>query len=402
MLTSRSKRPIVWLSLLALLVSAGAVFAAFTIHGLRKELAATRAALANSSREVAELRNRRAEALAVLARSRKTLAAELEKWKEEAVRLQREKKALEVERRSLRSALGELRGELQEARRALEEARAALGRAEQENSTTLARLRQKVRALEAARDRALRRAKGYRWRLERAEAQLAMLRSSREATFAWIRRWIGEHVGAVENLLESTGVDPTALLERVGIGQGGPLEPLEKFADPLFDPVEFELGESVLRFRAVQRLLASLPLAAPLDYYHVTSGYGPRRDPITGRRAMHRGIDLGAPPGAKVFAPAPGIVRRAGREGAYGLLVEIDHGMGIVTRYGHLRRILVRAGQRVGFREPIGVVGNTGRSTGRHLHYEIRIDGEPIDPLGFLEASRELVRLLKVEQPSGG
>ncbi len=134
--------------------------------------------------------------------------------------------------------------------------------------------------------------------------------------------------------------------------------------------------------------LRGLPLVAPLSPYHVTSRFGPRRDPVTGQQALHQGIDLVAPARSQVMSTAPGRVAAAGWHGAYGHLVEIDHGYGIRTRYGHLDEILVRPGQAVGAGAPVGVIGSSGRSTGRHLHYEVRVRGQPLDPARFLRAGR--------------
>ena len=102
-----------------------------------------------------------------------------------------------------------------------------------------------------------------------------------------------------------------------------------------------------------------------------------------------------------MLAAAPGRVTTAGRLGDYGILVEIDHGLGLATRYAHLSRTLVKAGDVVTARQPIGIMGNTGRSTGRHLHYEIRLDGEALDPAAFLEAGRQLAHVLE-DQAVGG
>lgn len=129
----------------------------------------------------------------------------------------------------------------------------------------------------------------------------------------------------------------------------------------------------------------------PLRIWKISSGFGMRRDPLRGDAAMHSGIDIPDPYGTPVRAAAAGQVRRARVAGGYGNLVEIDHGGGQVTRYGHLSRLLVREGMRVQGGDLIGLVGATGRSTGSHLHYEVRMDGRAVDPLPFLRAG-----------PSGG
>lgn len=134
------------------------------------------------------------------------------------------------------------------------------------------------------------------------------------------------------------------------------------------------------------RSLDGLPLFPPLPTLEVVSPFGPRPSPFTGLPSRHEGIDLRAPAGSLVRSAGAGRVVRAGREGPFGLLVVIDHGGGLTTRYAHLSRILVREGERVAAGRPIGRVGSSGRSTGPHLHYELRVAGEPVDPLRLLEA----------------
>ena len=151
------------------------------------------------------------------------------------------------------------------------------------------------------------------------------------------------------------------------------------------------ISGNIHRLAALQRIARTLPLASPLDQFYVTSPHGKRRDPFTKTWAYHAGLDLGAPRNSKVLATAPGRVVVAGPSGPYGKMIEIDHGLGILTRYGHLDSIDVAVGDEVEFRQDLGVVGNTGRSTSRHLHYEIQIDDRAFDPAKFLNAGRLLV-----------
>lgn len=116
----------------------------------------------------------------------------------------------------------------------------------------------------------------------------------------------------------------------------------------------------------------------------VTSSFGARVDPIDGRRGVHRGVDMAARTGTPVLAAADGVVRRAGRHGGYGNLVELRHGDGSVTRYGHLSMILVHQGETVARGQLIARAGATGRTTGAHLHFEYRVDGVAVDPLAHL------------------
>ena len=120
----------------------------------------------------------------------------------------------------------------------------------------------------------------------------------------------------------------------------------------------------------------------------MASSYGLRSDPFNNRKAMHYGVDLAGWGGAPVFATAPGKVIFAGRKGRYGKMVEIDHGYGIRTRYAHLQKVLVQRGEEVGHRHEIGLLGSTGRSTGPHVHYEVRFDGKPLNPDKFIKAGR--------------
>lgn len=136
--------------------------------------------------------------------------------------------------------------------------------------------------------------------------------------------------------------------------------------------------------------LDHLPLAAPLGRFVLASPFGPRPSPFTGLPSRHEGVDLLAPPGTPVRAAAAGRVRSAGRDGPFGLAVELDHGGGLTTRYAHLAKILVRPGAEVEAGRPVGLLGNSGRSTGPHLHYEVRLAGRPLDPRLFLEAGRLL------------
>ena len=131
-----------------------------------------------------------------------------------------------------------------------------------------------------------------------------------------------------------------------------------------------------------RRLVISAPLAA----YRLESRFGPRRDPFNGNMAFHAGVDLVAPFRSPVYGAAPGTVVFAGLKDAYGRCIDIDHGNGVVTRYGHLDKILVSRGQHVGAHQQIALLGNTGRSTGPHLHFEVRVNNVPQDPLKFLGA----------------
>jgi murein DD-endopeptidase MepM/ murein hydrolase activator NlpD len=137
-----------------------------------------------------------------------------------------------------------------------------------------------------------------------------------------------------------------------------------------------------------------LPLRKPLDgKTEITSPFGQRVDPFMGRMALHSGLDLRDEYGAPVHATAAGTVTTAGWNGGYGNMVEVEHGNGLATRYGHLSAILVTEGQVISAGTVIGKLGSTGRSTGPHLHYEVRVNDEPVDPVRFLRAADKLAQV---------
>ena len=146
---------------------------------------------------------------------------------------------------------------------------------------------------------------------------------------------------------------------------------------------EQSLQELQAYFQDQKSILASTPSMWPARGW-VTSDFGSRLDPYTADRVMHAGLDIAAPHGKEVFAPSDGTVVFAGLEGGYGNVLVIDHGYGIKTRYGHLAKMLVKAGDRVKRGMLIAAVGNTGRSTGPHLHYEVRVNGVPQNPRKFI------------------
>lgn len=141
-------------------------------------------------------------------------------------------------------------------------------------------------------------------------------------------------------------------------------------------------------------LEASLPTFRPVDYPYLTSSFGWRRNPVTGRHSMHEGLDFSAPRGTPIYAASGGVVTEARYHTGYGKLVEINHGNGLVTRYAHASSINVKLGQVVTKGEMVARVGSTGRSTGPHLHFEVRMAGEPLDPRLFLDQTEAPEALL--------
>lgn len=173
---------------------------------------------------------------------------------------------------------------------------------------------------------------------------------------------------------------------------GGPYIPIEP--DASFESHVEALDVSLTALGRLTARLDRLPIGSPVAGKHVSSGFGTRIDPFLGSAAMHSGIDFAAMTGTPVRASAAGTVTEAGRNGGYGNMVEIDHGGGISSRYGHMSKIVVKSGDRVTRGTVIGLSGSTGRSTGPHLHYEIRREGVAIDPARFVKSGREIAALL--------
>ena len=181
------------------------------------------------------------------------------------------------------------------------------------------------------------------------------------------------------------GLDPKRFA-----GTGGPFEavqPLETASNPKFK----QLFMSWKKLDQIEQGTIAIPSTEPVKGMSFTSGYGVRSDPFRGRAAMHAGIDLAGPVGTPIYATADATVDRSQWANGYGNLIELNHGRGIQTRYGHLTRSIVRAGQRVKRGDLIGYMGSTGRSTGSHLHYEVRIDGKAVNPVPFMEAGEYLL-----------
>jgi murein DD-endopeptidase MepM/ murein hydrolase activator NlpD len=215
--------------------------------------------------------------------------------------------------------------------------------------------------------------------------QMAALNAAEDSAQSRLRRMRG--------VIGDLGLD-MAQLEAAAPrgGMGGPFVPVR--LSPNADSFERQLYRINIARAQVDRLnrtLAQVPYRKPVvGEVEFTSGFGIRSDPFLGRPAMHTGLDFRASTGDPVRATANGKVVSAGWSGGYGRMVEIDHGNGLSTRYGHLSEIGVKVGETVKIGQVIGEVGSTGRSTGPHLHYETRIDGEAVDPQKFLRAGVRL------------
>ena len=194
-----------------------------------------------------------------------------------------------------------------------------------------------------------------------------------------------ENADKIMEALAATGVKPV-LDEKSDTG--GPFIPAGSIAP--FDAKLNDLDQALERLEGAKALAKSIPISNPVPGMPVSSTFGVRKDPIIGSMAFHSGIDFRAMSGSSVRATANGTVTEAGYNGGYGNMVEVDHGNGLSTRYGHMSQILVTPGQKIKIGDVVGKVGSTGRSTGPHLHYEVRRNGSAVNPAGFLTIGREV------------
>jgi len=213
--------------------------------------------------------------------------------------------------------------------------------------------------------------------------QIAVLNDMEERADSKARR--------MRSVLSDLGVNPVRM--PTGATVGGPFVPLNpaKASASAFDRQLYRVNVVRAQISQYLQALVAVPLRKlVIGEVDMSSPFGMRMDPFNGRPAIHTGIDLRGEVGEPVRATAAGRVSLAGREGGYGNIVEIDHGNGLATRYGHLSEIDVKVGQMVRIGETIGHIGSTGRSTGPHLHYETRVNGEAVDPQKFLRAGVRL------------
>ena len=198
-----------------------------------------------------------------------------------------------------------------------------------------------------------------------------------------LTRYADWRAARAEDALRQLNLDPQAMgritRAEVEAAMGGPLQLLATSADGSVDPRFERLGMSLARMNALEEALDGVPQVVPATVRRITSSFGYRRDPFTRRGAMHNGIDFKGPYGSGIYAAARGEVTFAGWKGGYGRTVEISHGNGLMTRYAHLSRIDVAVGQMLEAGETLGGLGSSGRSTGPHLHFEVRINGRPIN-----------------------
>ncbi|MEL7462672.1 MAG: DUF5930 domain-containing protein [Pseudomonadota bacterium] len=276
-----------------------------------------------------------------------------------------------------------------------------LHRLQTENETlveTVGDLNQTIAAVADQRDDANAGEKQLTLRLEDLNSELAAQAERRDRILNQLEQAAELGLGAMEGVLEKSGVEVEPILNAVRrefSGQGGPFLPadqVEALSEEEGDvgriaPLMSDLEKLNLLRIAVDRL----PFARPVGAARMTSPFGPRRDPINGGRAFHSGVDYAAPRGTPIYSTASGEVVKATTMRGYGRIVILRHAFGYETVYAHLHRIRVKVGDVVERGDRIGDMGNTGRSTGTHLHYEVRINGKAVNPANYIEAARHVL-----------
>lgn len=227
-----------------------------------------------------------------------------------------------------------------------------------------------------------------------AASELAKFEGRQLAFAKKLTRAAQKRTEEAEMAIRNFGLNPDKLATNLGDGaaMGGPLIPLFQGEDEIHPTLE-RLSNALQRMDALERTLLAIPSAMPANIANMSSNFGYRRDPFTGAGAMHNGIDFKGPHGEPILAAASGTVTHAGWQSGYGKTVEITHGNGLMTRYAHLSRISVTTGQNVEQGLQVGAMGSTGRSTGTHLHFEVRLNGRAINPRPFLETNSDVLKV---------
>jgi len=279
---------------------------------------------------------------------------------------------------------------------------AKLHAAEHANEVAVDRMLAENQALTAQRDEAVARMTSLR---DEAVAQvvaqtaqaLADANAKRDAALAQVKALAAANaaqlqaldaqtqaaIGQVQTIMKATGLDPDRLAREA---------PAAAPAIPDGSTRDDALLNDLTRLDELGAVLGQMPLASPVAEISVTSPFGFRPDPWTGVREFHVGVDLRGPVGTPVYATAPGVVTYAGGMTGYGNIITIDHGYGLSTRYSHLEKMLVKVGDTVTLHQEIALLGNTGWSTGPHLLYETRVDGQPENPFNFMKVADDNVQ----------
>ena len=235
-------------------------------------------------------------------------------------------------------------------------------------------------------------------------APLAKIEAEQLAFVERLTRFADRKSAAAEAALRKLGLNPARMLAMLEdrSAMGGPLIAFLPSSEQAFDPRFRRLGASLARMDALRRGLQGVPQVIPAAGARISSGFGYRSDPFANTPAFHAGLDFKGPTGAPIYAAAKGKVAFVGRRPGYGNCVEIDHGNGLRTRYAHMSAFRSKVGQPVTAGQLIGAVGSTGRSTGPHLHFEVRLHGQPVNPRPFLEMAPNVLEKARINRPAVG
>ncbi len=305
---------------------------------------------------------------------------------------EKEREQMAAAREKLRTQLAEIEDNMQSLASRNFTLKGNLNHAEKDLQTAL-----------AERNQALFESTHLRRQMRETESRLAAIRETQLESVRQLAERTSGFLESTEKVLQIAGINSDQLLAapesgKKRKGQGGPFIPFkpqppgnDDESDPIASEME-SLSRQLARWESLQDVMQRVPLAAPLTNFAINSPFGKRMDPINGMWSAHYGVDLGAPKSAPVHAPALGMVVISGYQDKYGLLIEIDHGHGLRTRYGHLAKAMVKKGDKIAFNQIIGLVGNSGRSTGTHLHYEVLFKDKPKNPLNFIKAGRHVFK----------
>ena len=216
---------------------------------------------------------------------------------------------------------------------------------------------------------------------------LARIEAEQVAFVDRLTRYADRQSHLTADKIRGLGLNPDTMIAGKRMAEGGPLLRLATARDGSLDPRFRRMGLSLARMDALASGLESLPQVQPAHVAYVSSSFGYRADPFNGSAAFHAGLDFPGPMGSAIYAAAQGTVSFVGQRQGYGNCIEISHGNGLLTRYAHMSALSARVGQKVDAGAQIGAMGSTGRSTGPHLHFEVRINDRPVNPRPFLEAA---------------
>jgi murein DD-endopeptidase MepM/ murein hydrolase activator NlpD len=250
----------------------------------------------------------------------------------------------------------------------------------------------------AERDKILADAQDALLRADDLEMKIALMQDQNDQIFRQLEEAMTVSVEPLDKMFRKAGMPTDRIIEQVRrgySGQGGPLTPLTfstRGEMPSPDTMRANRLLNQMDKLNLYRIAAQkAPFATPVrSAFRFTSGFGPRRDPKTGGQRLHKGVDFAASTGTPIYATADGVVVQAGWQSGYGRLVRIQHEFGIETRYAHLSALRVKVGQRVSRGELIGDMGASGRVTGTHLHYEVRVGGRAVNPMTYIKAARDV------------